>query len=236
MSTNDTLSTQEILTGLHRHPRVAYQKLGESSEDLKRLADSLVPLVAFGDASYHGGLAVLDWDHRLPSRGCILRMLAYYTEEAMEASRQQIEARSKLISARDRYPEFDVPDFSGLIADEAYEAEVNLDGSVARIRLISPWRRDIGPEEGRSSVNITRESPRFRKLLEEGCEERPECLGDLEAVAWTPPCETNFQRWTVDVWYLTHLDTAIGRGQSFLVDLHERKVVGVREFVVRAGG
>ena len=235
MSIKDTLSSEEILSGLHRHPRVAYQQLGESDEDLQRLGDSLVPLVAFGQANYHGGLAILDWDHRLPSRGCILRMLAYYSESTMEAGQQQLDARAQLISTRDRFPEFDVPDFSGLPADESYEAEVNLDGSVARIRLTSPWRREIGLEESRSAVNVTRESARFRKVLEETHEGRPEYLGDLEAVAWTPPCETSFQRWTVDVWYLTHLDAAIGRGQSFLVDLHEQKVVGVREFVVRAG-
>jgi hypothetical protein len=39
----------------------------------------------------------------------------------------------------------------------------------------------------------------------------------------------------VDVWYLTDLNASVGKGRSFLVDLEAKRVVGVREFVVRSG-
>ena len=60
-------------------------------------------------------------------------------------------------------------------------------------------------------------------------------LGDLEAVSWTPPCETGHPRWTLDVWYLLAFDGRVGSGRSLLVDLEDRKVVTVRDFSVRAG-
>jgi hypothetical protein len=63
-------------------------------------------------------------------------------------------------------------------------------------------------------------------------------LGDLEAVAWTPPCESNLARWTLDVWWLTSFDGRIGKGWSFLVDVGHpgaEQVVAAREFTIRAG-
>jgi hypothetical protein len=229
------LSSDQILQSWHRHPRIEYQQMAERDEDLQRIRQSLPSLLAFGDATYFGVLTIVDWDHRLPSRLALLRVYAYYTERGLRTGQRQLEARTAEIRARDRFPEFDVPDYAGLSADEAYEADMGLDGSVERMRLISPWRREIGVHETKTSLRVTRDSEQFRNLEAETREKRADYLGDLEAVAWTPPCETSFERWTIDVWYLMHLDAAIGRGQSFLVDLEEQRVAGVREFVVRAG-
>ena len=65
--------------------------------------------------------------------------------------------------------------------------------------------------------------------------DRPAHLGDLEAVSWTPPCESEHQEWTLDVWYLQAFDGRVGTGRSFLVDVKQSTVVAVRDFSVRTG-
>lgn len=227
------LEVEKLISDIRRHPKISYQKIGDSDADRGRLRKTMSPLLAFGDATYAGCLAVLDWDHRIPSKICILRLHAYYSEDTLAEGKKLVDFRANQIVAQDRFPEFDVPDFEGIFADETYEAEMQPDGEISRMRLTSPWRRDIGNTESVLSVQIVRDSSRFKQLLSKTQRDRADILGDLEAVAWTPPCETNLADWTIDVWYLTHLDVAVGRGQSFLVDLNEKKVVGVREFVVR---
>jgi hypothetical protein len=54
-------------------------------------------------------------------------------------------------------------------------------------------------------------------------------------VSWTPPCETDHPRWTLDVWYLLAFDGRIGSGRSFLADLETKQIVSVRDFSVRTG-
>lgn len=234
MSASRTLEAKQLLRELKRHPRIAHQGIVTKADDLARLQDSLPALVAFGSARYSGALAVVDWDHRLPSKSVILRVYAYYTDGGLRAGTVEMRARSEQIAARDKFPEFDVPDYAGLNADEAYEAELDPAGTVSKMRLVSPWRREIEPREARTAVQITRGSDQFRKLADDTRAARPDYLGDLESVSWTPPCESNLQRWTVDVWYLMYLDASVGKGRSFLVDLERQAVVGVREFVVRA--
>jgi len=229
-----SIGPNAIVAELRRHPRITYQELIQSDEALERLRNSLLPLVPFGDAAYHDVLAILDWDHRLPSRVVILRIYAYYSARALQRGIAQLKMRSAEIDIDDKFPEFDVPDYSGLAADEAYEADLEPDGTISKIRLTSPWRRDIDAEHARTAVRLTRESEQFKQMLKSVPSTRPDHLGDLEALAWTPPCETQLDKWTLDVWYLLHLDTATGKGHSFLVDLDEGQVVGTREFIVQA--
>jgi hypothetical protein len=54
-------------------------------------------------------------------------------------------------------------------------------------------------------------------------------------VSWTPPCETQHERWTLDVWYLLAFDGRVGTGRSFLIDLGTSAVVSSRDFSVRTG-
>jgi hypothetical protein len=225
---------EQIIAALRRHPRIAFQTLIGGHEEQERLRDSLPMLVPFGGSDYHGLLPILDWDHRLPSKVTVLRVYAYYSEATLRAGEAELAARDEQIRERDKFPEFDVPDFTGLTADEAYEGEVEQTGKVAGLRLVSAWRRDIEPDDAHISVQLARRSDEFRKLVAQ-VRRRPDYLGDLEAVCWTPPCESSYASWTIDVWYLTDLSASVGKGRSFLVDLDTKKVVGVREFVVRSG-
>ncbi len=236
MSEARRVQAKGIIADLRRHPRVAYQSVVGDEEKLACMRDSFPLLVPFGEIqSYAGFIPVLDWDHHLPSHSVILRVYAYYTRESLAAGASEVNARTIRIDQQSKFPEFDVPDYSGIRADEAYDAEVGIDsGEVSRVRLVSTWRRSIDTSDASSAVRVARSSAEFRELVEQSSQ-RPDYLGDLEAVSWTPPCESSFDIWTIDCWYLMHLDTSVGKGRSFLVDSAVEAVVGVREFVVRSG-
>lgn len=229
-----TKQKKDITNWLRRHPRVEYQELASTDQQLRRLKETLPFFVPFEASAYHGYLPILDWDHKLPSQTVILRLYAYYSELTYRTGQAEYNARLEHITLQDKYPEFDVPDFCGLTADEAYEGDVDPDGQVQQVRLVSAWRRNISHGDGKAAVAVARKSEEFQEVLSRS-RHRPDYLGDLEAVSWTPPCESNHPYWTIDVWYLTDLDAAMGKGRSFLVDVKSKHVVGVREFVVRPG-
>jgi hypothetical protein len=218
---------------LRLHPRVAYQGLVADEAARRRIANALPPLVPFRK-QYEGAICVVDWDHRLPSKGLALRIYAYYDGKTLAAGEETFDDRLEEIGRRDRFPEFDVPDFDHLVADEAYEIELATDGMIGRCRLTSAWRREIAPSDSESAVAIAQRSDEFRRLAE-AHPGRPAHLGDLEAVSWTPPCESQHPRWTLDIWYLLAFDGRIGTGRSFLVELGQKAVVAVRDFSVRTG-
>jgi hypothetical protein len=223
-----------ILTAMRRHPRIIYQKMASTDAQITRFRDSLPFFIPFNPSTYYGFLPILDWDHRLPSRVAILRIYAYYSEITIRAGEAEYQTRHEQIRVQDKFPEFDVPDYAGIMADESYEGEVDPKGNVLQVRLVSSWRRDIGHSDARASIHVARRSEEFRQVVE-SLNNRPDYLGDLEAVSWTPPCESLYSKWTIDVWYLMDLNGSTGKGRSFLIDLESRKVVGVREFVVRSG-
>ena len=130
-----------------------------------------------------------------------------------------------------------MPDFAGLPADEAYDVELTAALDIDTMRLTSPWRRDVAEEDATAAIDAVRTSSVFADVKQQELG-RSAALGDLEAVAWTPPCESGQKRWTLDVWWLTAFDGRIGRGWSFLVDpaaAGDERVVASREFTVRAG-
>ncbi len=222
-----------VAEGIRRHPRVAYQDLFGGEDDGGRLAVALPPLPSFRH-EHVGVLTIIDWDHKLPSQTLALRIFAYYSDEALEAGLEAYDDRIEQIAERDRYPEFDVPDFDGLPADEAYEIELSPAGVIGRCRLTSAWRRTIAGTEAAAAVALAQQSPEFGNLVASSSA-RPSYLGELEAVSWTPPCESQHGRWTLDVWYLLAFDGRVGSGRSFLVDLVDNALVTTRDFSVRTG-
>jgi hypothetical protein len=221
---------------LQIHARVAQQGITRERAD-SVLAEAEPRIQPFRERALHGIIGLLDWDHRLPSKALVLRLHAFYDAAAQGRFEQALARRREEIAARDLYPEFDVPDFAGLPADEAYDVELTADLQIEAMRLVSPWRRDVADEDAAAAIEAVRISEVFAdvKRQEQG---RSPSLGDLEAVAWTPPCESGQGRWTLDVWWLTAFDGRIGRGWSFLVDPGAgdgRRVLASREFTVRAG-
>jgi hypothetical protein len=224
---------------VRRHPRVEYQALLGESRAGEALATSLPPLVPFSrpgarSQRFRGAITIIDWDHRLPSRELILRVYGYYTKASLAAGVEAYEDRRELIAARDQFPEFDVPDFANLVADEAYQIDLDTHGVLGECRLTSPWRRHIARQDASLAEATVRNAPEFQ-ALSEAAARRPPQLGSAEAVSWTPPCESGHSRWTIDVWYLLSFDGRVATGQSFLVDLEGPEVVSSREISVRAG-
>jgi len=226
----------ETVTELSIHPRVAQQ--GIEKDKAQSLFEAALPRVApFRDHATHSMVGVLDWDHRLPSKQLTLRLHVLYDDAARARFDQALSRRREEIIARDLYPEFDVPDFAGLPADEAYDVELTAGLEIEAMRLTSPWRRDVAEDDAAAAIDAVRTSSVFADVKKQEVG-RSAALGDLEAVAWTPPCESGQKRWTLDVWWLTAFDGRIGRGWSFLVDpaaAGDDRVVASREFTVRAG-
>jgi len=216
------------------HPRLAQQQLWTGPGEAIRLASELPPLMPFGSSEYVGGDWILDWDHRLPSQHAVLRLSAYYSEERRREAEQVLEERRAQIAKDDLFPEFDVPDLTGIPADESYEAELEIGSPPSRLRLVSEWRREIAPADAERAVEIVRASPSFREIQSRGTF-RPPGLGDLEAAEWSPPCESGHVRWGIDVWYLLTYNGMVGEGRAFLVDKVEPLVVRERDFQFRAG-
>jgi hypothetical protein len=223
---------------LQIHPRVAQQ--GLSTATARAILDQALPrLHPFRDHRMSAVVGLLDWDHHLPSRVLTMHLHVCYDTASRERLNQAFSRRCEEIAARDLYPEFDVPDYGGLPADESYDVELSPNYTIENIRLVSPWRREIAEEDAQRALQSVRASRRFIDLKErEGGQATGTGLAELEAVAWTPPCESGHGTWTLDVWWLTSFDGRVGKGWSFLVDFAltaSDPVVACREFTVRAG-
>ena len=168
-----------VLSDIRSHPRVAYQGMMAERPQLERLISQLPPLTFFR-SQYHGCLAIIDWDHRLPSKRLVMRIFGYYDQNTLEAGWEAYDDRLEAIGDADKYPEFDVPDFDHLAADEAYEVEMTTDGELGKARLTSAWRRDIARKDSKIAVDTVRKSDEFKKLKKES-KSRAAFLGDLEA-------------------------------------------------------
>jgi hypothetical protein len=215
------------------HPRVAYQGLLIEEGAAAKLAAALPALPRFRQ-EYAAAIAIVDWDHRLPTQQLVLRIYGYYSVETGEGGQEAFDDRLDVIADRDKYPEFDVPDFDGLPADEAYEIELSPEGKIGRCRLTSAWRRTVAGKDASTAVALVQDSAEYKRLVASS-PQRPTYLGDLEAVSWTPPCESDHHGWTLDVWYLLAFDGRVGSGRSFLIDITTSSVVAVRDFSVRTG-
>jgi hypothetical protein len=220
---------------LHLHPRVLQQGLTEKKVR-EIFSAARAQLVPFRGHQTHAAIGLMDWDHRIPSKIFTLRIHVCYTQEARARFLQALDRRLEEIAGRDLFPEFDVPDYAGLPADESYDVELSPELKLDTIRLVSPWRREIAEEDASRAVELVRASSKFQEVKEREPAETPG-LVELEAVAWTAPCESGLSAWTLDVWWLTSFDGRLGRGWSFLVDLAPGvtdPLLAAREFAVRA--
>ena len=223
-----------VLSALRVHPRLVQQGIGDSRQERDKLFSALPPVVPFGDKRPLRAVAFLDWDHRLPSQKLYLRLHLVYDDAGLGRIEQAFTDRQREIKRKNLYPEFDVPDFDELPGDETYEAPITLELVPESMRLVSAWRREIAPEIASAAVDTVRKSAAFARVRAAEPTRSPH-LGDLEPVAWMPPCESGHARWTIDVWWLTAFDGRVGRGWSFLVDDEaEDPIVAHREFSVRA--
>jgi len=175
---------QQIALDLRRHVRLVDQHLLEGAAAENLLAK--LPEFPMFRKSYHGVIAIADWDHRIPSRQITIRIYAYYSPQSASRGEREYAMRNKAIAEKNLYPEFDVPDYVDLMSDESYELDVSIDGNIIESRFTASWRRDVEPKEGDKAIAIVFDSPEhLETLAQEG--ERPPDLGGIEAFAWGPP-------------------------------------------------
>ncbi len=220
-----------IVEGLILHPRVQQQSI--ASTEREKLAAAVPKLMPFRPQPLHEVVALLDWDHRLPSRKLTLHVHLFYDGAAFRRFQATLEGRLAEISQRNLYPEFDLPDLTELPADESYAIDLTLEWEAEVTRLVSPWRREVDSRIGHGAVDSVRRSKEFAEIRAATTVRAPH-LGDLEAVGWIPPCESGQPGWAVDVWWLTSFDGRIGRGWSFLVEPRGCNLLVHREFTLRA--
>ena len=72
---------EELKRGVKLHPRVMTQNLFMNDADRARLAAAVPVFLPFRGKSFKAVLWIIDWDHRLPSRDCIIRLYAYYSSQ-----------------------------------------------------------------------------------------------------------------------------------------------------------
>jgi hypothetical protein len=225
---------EELKRDLRRHSRVELQGLLASDEEKTKLASALPVFLPFRGKTYKSVLWVADWDHRLPSQNVVMRLYAYYGSGGKNTAEDSFSERQAQITSETIFPEFDVSDYSGLPADEVYECERTIAGDLKGFHLVSEWRREIDPTQGRKAEQIVRSSQHFREIASQ-TRARPPGLGDLEAAEWSPPSESGHKGWGLDVWYLRAFNGMVGEGTAFLVDLEAGMVVRQRGFPFRAG-
>lgn len=221
-----------VLESLQVHPRVSFQRIA-TPERVTSLAQMLPEFPTFAGRKIAGAVAVLDWDHRLPSQEVILRLHLCYESHGVAALTQSLRERAARITAQDSFPEFDIADFLGLPGDEIYEGSLKPNLEIQSWRFASAWRRTVLQADAARAIAAVLRSEQLAQARTQHSERR---VDDLEVVGWIPPCESGHGRWTLDVWWLTEVVGQIGKGHSFLVELQQPdKVVVQRQFTLRLG-
>jgi hypothetical protein len=223
-----------VLEGLQVHPRVQFQRIA-TPDRVASLAQMLPEFPTFAGRKIAGAVAVLDWDHKLPSQEVILRLHLCYEPLAVAAMEHSLRERASRITAMDRFPEFDIPDFLGLPGDEIYEGTLKPNLEIQSWRFASAWRRTVLHADSARAIAAVLRSEQLAHARTLHSARR---VDDLEVVGWIPPCESGHGRWTLDVWWLTEVAGQIGKGHSFLVELsppQSERVVVQRQFTLRLG-
>lgn len=207
---------------LEVHPRVSLQGI-HRRERVEALARALPELVPFRDQRVKGAIAVLDWDHRLPSQELPLRLFLGYEDTTVQRMQAVLEERRERITAADRFPEFDVPDFDGLPGDEIYVCPLKpeLTFTPSSCRLVSPWRRVVQAEDMQRAVKAA-QGGEVVDAVREQLGGRVVHARELEVLGWVPPCESGQPCWGLEVVWILDARGGVVRGYSFLVELDER--------------
>jgi hypothetical protein len=219
---------EAVRENLYVHVRLCDQGLAPTADERQVLAGSLPELRAFGSHRFAHVRAILDWDHRIPSEGMLLRIYAAYSDKEGRRLDAAIDGRKTEIAGDNLYPEFDVPDFGGLDASETYVAALGRGQyRVDDLRLVSAWRRKVDDAPCEAALSAVRRRRSY--LLARG---RPEAdiLGDAMVVGWAPPCTAHSPNWALEVWLLVEFDGRVGKTLVFQVDSATFEVT--REYVV----
>ncbi|RMG96410.1 MAG: hypothetical protein D6705_11355 [Deltaproteobacteria bacterium] len=216
------------------HVRLRDQDLCLDTDRRRALADALPALVPFPGRSYHRIFVVFDWDHRLPSELFVIRALCAYDADEAARIERMLDAREAAIGEDDLYPEFDVPDYDGIVGAETYVGVATLpDLVVEEFRLVGRRRADIDEDLARKLARKLERSDRFREV--ESSRRARRTLGGAMVAGWAPPFAAGGKGWAVEFWLLLEFDGHTGRAHVFCVDPDSGEIVTERTTRVQVG-
>ncbi len=213
---DSNLARDAVRDNLRVHVRLSDQQLAPSEADRTAIAQQLPDLIAFGGHTFVSVHAVLDWDHQIPTEFVLLRLYASYDTRAAERVEAQLSVRDGAIKEDNLYPEFDLPDYGELLANESYIAVMRAGSpEIDEFRLISEWRKQVTPESGRRGLAAVRASASFAEVT---ANRDNDALGGPVVVGWAPPCTAGADIWAVEIWIITAFDGQQGNAHVFMVD------------------
>jgi hypothetical protein len=203
------------------HVRIQDQGKAPTDEQLQQLSETIPDVVAFGENAFVGVRAVLDWDHQIPSKYVLLRVLACYRQSDLERLDALLEDRDEEIAEGNLYP-----DYGDVDASESYVALMT-PGSIEieDFRFMSTWRKQVRPAVADLAVETVKSTPSYQRAA---ATRSGEGLGGPVVIGWAPPCLANTSTWAVEIWLLTEFDGHQGKARVFMVDLDSKSVT--REF------
>lgn len=211
---------------LRVHVRLADQGHALDEDARNRLAQKLPDLRAFGANRYHAVRAILDWDHHLPSQYALLRIHACWDRGSTNQLDDELADRTAEIDQDNLYPEFDLPDYGDLVANESYVAILKPGGTdLEDFQFLSPWRKQVRTEVADVAIRAVRAHDGYERAT---ARRRTAGLGGPVVVGWAPPCLAHCDRWAVEIWLLTEFDGHSGKARVFMVDIDDGEVT--REF------
>ncbi len=198
------------------HPRIHEQTLVGENADLSTLIAAVPRLRAFGDHHYAGVRAALDWDHQLPSEFALLRIYMAYEAEGLRHLDVQIQARTETIQRDNIYPEFDLPDYADLEADESYVGVVRPGNKdFEEFRFFAPWRKNVHAPTAQRAMKVIKKTESYVRAYRERAND---ALGSALVIGWAPPCLAKSENWAVEVWLVVDFDGQHGKAKVFMVD------------------
>jgi hypothetical protein len=230
---DDAAKIREGFTTLRVHVRLRQAGFADAASLGAKLHLRHPTLVPFGTNHYAAVRAVLDWDHKVPPQGAVLRVYTAYSQHEARSLETQLRARDQAIESGDLFPEFDIPDYAELESSEAYVCPVELPSlALGELQFAADWRREVRPPQARAAVSTVRELDAYRDAYR--CRDN-EALGGPVVIGWAPPALSGGPNWGVEVWLLTSFDGQSGRAMVFMVDVSELRVTRIYESDVHVG-
>ncbi|TPV94776.1 MAG: hypothetical protein B7733_13265 [Myxococcales bacterium FL481] len=209
------------------HVRVSDQALAPTGDALAQLIAAFPDLVPFGAADYVDAWAVLDWDHRLPSEQLILRVFGIYDPSRGDTFARARATIDEQIEKDNLFPEFDLPDYGELVADEVYLATYRPQtGTIGDVVFSSNWRRQVLETQLEAAREALESHPPYQAALETRADAS---LGAAMLVGWVPPALAQCERWCIEFWLLMRFDGSTGEANVFVVDPDDGTVT--REYI-----
>jgi hypothetical protein len=220
----DSNLSLRIKKRIYLHPRLQLQKLPMASMDT--VLSKMPGIIPFPGKEYTSLMLIMDWDHKIPSRRILGRLLAFYSTIDEQRALRDYKYRFEEIKKNSMYPEFNVSDYDDIYGNESYIYIFLPDGRFRKVHFISPWGRTFQESEKQIAMEVVKRSSTYLELKEKyGFK-----CGPLKVLSWVPPCANDLKKWTIDVRYITYCEPKSVWGKTFLVDPIGKELLSISNF------